>query len=103
MKLHIALLTADRRSVGCSLAFFVGARLERSLECQRRGGKNGILPLAYAYRSPRADGLALSDARPAAPFSVLVPISASGYYLIAGAPDPAECIPSDANCCALGR
>ena len=43
------------RSVGC----LKDARPERSLECQRREGKNALLPQAYACRSQRADGFAV--------------------------------------------
>jgi hypothetical protein len=42
---------------GGRVAFLKGARLERSLECRRREEKNGLLLQAYAYVSPRADGL----------------------------------------------
>jgi hypothetical protein len=37
-----------------SVAYLKGARLERSQECQRRGGKNELLLQAYARRSLRA-------------------------------------------------
>jgi hypothetical protein len=62
MKPYITLLTADRRSVGCSLAFFVGARLERSLNAKGEEGKTRYRLEHTPHRSPRADGLVLSDA-----------------------------------------
>jgi hypothetical protein len=40
-----------------SVAYLKDARLERSLECRRREGKNELLFQAYAYPSLRADGL----------------------------------------------
>jgi hypothetical protein len=57
MVLHIALPDLARGDSSGSVAYLKDARLERSLECQRREGKNGLLFQAYAYPSPRADGL----------------------------------------------
>jgi len=54
---HGALLDeAHGRSSG-SVAYLKDARLERSRECQRREGKNGLLSQAYACTSPRAGEL----------------------------------------------
>ena len=60
--LDIALL--DEAHVGSSgaVAYLKDARLERSLECRRREGENGLLFQAYAYLSPRAEGLSRRQA-----------------------------------------
>lgn len=51
-----------------SVAYLKGARLERSRECQRRGGVNGLLLQAYARGSLRADDFGgLSEAFPRVP------------------------------------
>src|SRR5208283_5511004 len=57
MVLHITLPDLAHGDSSGSVAYLKDARLERSLECQRREGRNGLLSQAYAYPSVRADGL----------------------------------------------
>ena len=57
MVLLVTLADLAHGDSGGRVAFLKGARLERSLECRRREEKNGLLLQAYAYVSPRADGL----------------------------------------------
>jgi len=62
MVLHIALPDLAHGDSSGSVAFLKDARLERSLECRRREGENGLLFQAYAYLSPRAEGLSRRQA-----------------------------------------
>ncbi len=57
MVLHIALPDLAHGDSSGPVAYLKDARLEPSLECRRREGKNGLLLQAYAYPSLRAGGL----------------------------------------------
>jgi hypothetical protein len=49
--LYIAFLDEAHGGSSRSVAYLKDARLERSLECRRREGENGLLLQAYAYQS----------------------------------------------------
>src|SRR5579863_6025037 len=56
MILHIGFLDEAHGGSNGSVACLNGARLERSLECRRREGKNGLSTPAYACRGSLAGG-----------------------------------------------
>jgi hypothetical protein len=63
MVLHIALPDLAHGDSSGSVAYLKVARLERSLECRRREGKNELLFQAYASPGLRADGLSSRQAQ----------------------------------------
>ena len=63
MVLHVALLREAHGDSSGLVAYLKDARLERSLECRRREGEDGVLFQAYAYPSLRADGLSCRHGR----------------------------------------